>query len=65
MKNEINKNQGSKTQGTGNNKTALWIMSVVSVTLLAVFAVVSINRAEKFKEQHPDWIFVLPLERSK
>ena len=54
MKNEINKNQGSKTQGTGNNKTALWIMSVVSVTLLAVFAVVSINRAEKFKEQQTE-----------
>ncbi len=49
MKNEI-----SKTQGTGNNKTALWIMSVVSVTLLAVFAVVSINRAEKFKEQQTE-----------
>ena len=49
MKNEI-----SKTQGTGNNKTALWIMSVVSVTLLAVFAVVSINRSEKFKEQQTE-----------
>ena len=49
MKNEIN-----KTQGTGNNKTALWIMSVVSVTLLAVFAVVSINRSEKFKEQRTE-----------
>ena len=49
MKNEI-----SKKQGTGNNKTALWILSVVSVTLLAVFAVVSINRADKFKEQQTE-----------
>jgi hypothetical protein len=46
MKNEISKNKG-----TGNNKTALWILSVVSVTLLAVFSVVSINRETKFTEQ--------------
>jgi hypothetical protein len=42
MKNEIN-----KTQGTGSNKKALWIMSVVSVALLAVFAVVTITRENK------------------
>jgi hypothetical protein len=39
MKNEINRNQG-----TGSNKKALWLMSVVSVTLLAVFTVVTITR---------------------
>ena len=54
MKNEISKNQGTKNQGTGNNKTALWIMSVVSVTLLAVFAVVSIARQNKFNEQQAE-----------
>ena len=46
MKNEITRNQG-----TGSNKTALWIMSVVSVTLLAVFALVTITRENKHVEE--------------
>jgi hypothetical protein len=46
MKNEITKNQG-----TGSNKTALWIMSVVSVALLAVFALVTITRENKHVEE--------------
>ena len=46
MKNEITRNQG-----TGSNKKALWIMSVVSVTLLAVFALVTITRENKHVEE--------------
>jgi uncharacterized protein (DUF3084 family) len=46
MKNEI-----TKKQGTGSNKTALWIMSVVSVALLAVFALVTITRENKHVEE--------------
>jgi len=46
MKNEINKNQG-----TGSSRTALWIMSVVSVAILAVFAVVTITRENKHVEE--------------
>jgi hypothetical protein len=49
MKNEISKNQGS-----GNSKATLWILSVVSVTLLAVSAVVFITRENKHKEQQTE-----------
>jgi hypothetical protein len=49
MKNEINKNKIN----TGN-KTALWILSVVSVTLLAVTAVVFITRQNSFEEQQTE-----------
>jgi len=44
-------NQISKTQGTGNNRSAIWILSAVSVALLVVFAVVYITRENKFKAQ--------------
>jgi len=46
MKNEISKNQGTRS-----SKTALWIMSVVSVAILAVFAVVTITRENKHVEE--------------
>ncbi len=46
MKNEINKNQGN-----GNKKATLWVLSVVSVALLAVSAVVFITRENKHKDQ--------------
>ncbi len=49
MKNEISKNQG-----TGNNRSAIWILSAVSATLLVVFAVVFITRENKFKEQRTE-----------
>jgi len=49
MKNEISKNQA-----TGNNRTALWILSAVSATLLIVFAVVFINRENKFKAERAE-----------
>jgi len=49
MKNEISNNQE-----TGSNKTALKILSLVSITLLAVFAVVFINRENKFKDQRAE-----------
>ena len=49
MKNEISKNQA-----TGSNRTALWILSVISGTLLIVFAVVFINRENKFKAQRTE-----------
>jgi chromosome segregation ATPase len=49
MKNEIN-----KTQATGSNRTALWILSVVSGTLLIVFAVFFFVRENKFKEQRAE-----------
>ncbi|MEN8203958.1 MAG: hypothetical protein ABFS28_15270 [Bacteroidota bacterium] len=46
MKNEI-----SKSQGTGSNKKTLWILSMVSISLLAVFAVVTITRENKHVEE--------------
>ena len=46
MKNEI-----SNKQSTGSNRTPLWIVSVVSGTLLIVFAVIFIVRENRFKEQ--------------
>ena len=49
MKNEISKNQA-----TGSNRTALWILSVVSGTLLIVFAVFFFVRENKFKEQRAE-----------
>ena len=49
MKNEISNNQS-----TGSNRTALWILSVVSGTLLIVFAVVFIARENKFKTQRAE-----------
>jgi len=49
MKNEINNNQA-----TGSNKRALWILSVISGTLLIVFAVVFITHENKFKEQRTE-----------
>ncbi|MEN8228630.1 MAG: hypothetical protein ABFS38_10790 [Bacteroidota bacterium] len=49
MKNEINKNQA-----TGSNRTALWILSVVSGTLLIVFAVLFFTRENKFKAQQTE-----------
>ncbi len=49
MKNEIN-----KSQGNGNNRTALWSVSVIAVVLLAVSAVVFITRENKIKEQHAE-----------
>ena len=49
MKNEISKNQA-----TGSNRTALWILSAISATLLIVFAVVFINRENKFKAQRTE-----------
>jgi hypothetical protein len=49
MKNEISKNQT-----TGSNRTALWILSVVTGTLLIVFAVVFITRENKFKSQQTE-----------
>ncbi len=45
------KNENSKNQATGSNRTALWILSAVSGTLLIVFAVVFINHENKFKSQ--------------
>jgi uncharacterized protein (DUF3084 family) len=44
-------NQISKNQGTGNNRSAIWILSAVSVALLVVFAVVFFTRENKFKAQ--------------
>jgi uncharacterized protein (DUF3084 family) len=44
-------NQISKNQGTGNNRSAIWILSAVSVALLVAFAVVYITRENKFKAQ--------------
>jgi uncharacterized protein (DUF3084 family) len=49
MENEINKNQG-----TGDNRRSLKILSVVSVTLLVVFAVVFFVRENKFKVQRTE-----------
>jgi len=49
MKNEISNNQS-----TGSNRTPLWIVSVVSGTLLIVFAVIFIVRENRFKEQRTE-----------
>ena len=49
MKNEINNNQA-----TGNNRTALWIISAISATLLIVFALVFVNRENKFEAQRTE-----------
>ena len=49
MKNEISKNQA-----TGSNKTALWILSVVSGTLLIAFAIIFITRENNFKAQRAE-----------
>ena len=49
MKNEISKNQA-----TGSNRTAIWILSVISGTLLIVFAVVLNNRENKFEAQQTE-----------
>lgn len=48
------KNETSKNQGTGNNKAALWIVSVFSVALLAVSAVVFITRENRHQEQQAE-----------
>jgi peptidoglycan hydrolase CwlO-like protein len=44
-------NQISNNQGTGNTRSAAWILSAVSAALLVVFAVVFVTREHKFKEQ--------------
>ena len=49
MKNEINNNQGTKS-----NKTGLWIISAASAFLLVAFAVVFITRESKFREQRTE-----------
>ena len=49
MENKISKNQAS-----GSKRTALWILSAVSGTLLIVFAVVFIVRENRFKEQRTE-----------
>jgi hypothetical protein len=48
------KNETNKDQGTGNNKAALWIVSVLSVALLAVSAVVFITRENKHQDQQAE-----------
>jgi hypothetical protein len=49
MKNEISKNQE-----TGNKRTALWTVSVISGTLLIALAVLFFVRENKFKEQRTE-----------